>query len=223
MKKDNKKALIFLSLLILVGISFTLLSEIERKKPPKILQAAIPNVEMDIKETEKKIYIEKMDKFKKIILNLEQNDTQKFKEQTKQAFNEIGSLIRNLPKLPDNFKNSVREITMKMERGAEKVNLLEDEEKVINEIKKSFTSCQNGLVTIKKRVECNKAKYKDFCDKFASQISKIEKNIKEINAKNYKQETKEIFVNFYTLLDYMHTQISEPDFTLSNKPAKSKK
>ncbi len=214
MRKGSAKILVLLGLFIFIGLAFVFLAGTgsEKQSSPETARAAKHDVDKDIFETEKQMYMEKMDKFKAMILKLEQKDMKKFKEHTKESFNELAGLIKNLPKLSGKMKSEVKEEVMEVRRSAEKIALLEDEKKVIEQVKKGFDSAKDALEEIKKNLDCDKAVNKDFCDKLKKKIKKIEEKIKQINMQNYKQMTKEIFMDFYLLLKYMHSQMSKPEF-----------
>ncbi len=214
MRKGSARILVLLGVLILVGLAFVFFAESgsNKENAPKITQAAKHDQEMNVAEMEKKMYLEKLDKFKMMILKFEQRDMTKFKEQTVVLFGKLAMLIDGTPKLTEEMKKNVQEKTKDVKRSAEKIALLDNEAKVVDEIKKGFKSAKEALMQIKKGLECDKPMHKDLCSNIEKRANKIHEKVKQINTKNYKHMTKEIFMDFQSLLRYIFVQMSRPEF-----------
>lgn len=214
MRKGSARILVLLGVLILVGLAFVFFAESgsNKKNTPKIAQAAKQGEKMNVQEMEKKMYLEKMDRFKKMVLNLDQRDMKKFKEQTVKLFDKLAMLINKVPKVAEDAKDDVMEKTRAVKRSAEKIALLDNEQKVVEEIKAGFKSAKEALMEIKDGLECDKPMHKDLCANIEKRANRIHEKVRQINMKNYKQMTKEVFMDFQSLLRYMFAQMSRPEF-----------
>lgn len=223
MKQGSKKILLILGFLVFAGLTLVFLAgtAAEKNSSPKIIKAAKPGETLNIKKAENKLYLENLQKFKTTTLRLEQKENEKFKEQTEKALNQLTELIKQMPKLSKKVKNEISKNLMNINRNAEKIALLENEVKLIDELKETFTMAVKTIEIIKDDLNCDKAIHKDLCQKLQKKLDKINKKTGQINEENYKQITKEVFMDFYSTLDYMYSQMSKPEFLTKEKSKKS--
>ena len=217
MEKNSTKILLLVGAFIIIGLAFTLFAgtSSEKKSAPEVTK---PETEMNLaQKTERELFAKNLDKLKEIIQKPDQKDLSKFKEQTRDGVLLLTDLINELPKAPGEKSDNVLEKTLQAKSSAEKIVLLDNENQVINQIKSSFENAKNAIKDIKDNLNCEKKNTKVFCIVVDKHLSQIEKINKEMNKKNYKKKTKEIFLHFHSLLGYMDKEMSKPKFLISNQ------
>jgi hypothetical protein len=218
MKKGDAKTFVLLGIFVFIGLLFMLFAKInpanpsfsgaaEAKKQEQMTKTEEPKTPEELSE---KMFSDKMGEFKNIIVGLEQKDTQKFKTDTQNAFNKLADLIGEFSSTTGDNQSKVNDKIQSVKRSGEQLTLLQDEEKVANEVKKGFTSANDALKEVKSSLNCDKPEDKALCEGISKKTAEIETKIKTIDKDNQKLKTKEILADFHSLLRSMHRGISAP-------------
>ncbi|MCK5176304.1 MAG: hypothetical protein KAQ92_01135, partial [Candidatus Aenigmarchaeota archaeon] len=209
----RKGKILLLALFVIAGLAVKFLTNVKTDNQTKEITHTVKQENiLKLTEAEKKVFAEKLKTFKKIVYKLEQADLPAFKNQTKTAFNALADFINELPPISSVMLEDIIEKTVKIKQGAEKMNLLENEGKIVNEIKKGFEASEEALEKITDNLNCtDDARGKQFCQQVKEKLDNIETIIDNIDMQNYKQKTNELFLNFYELFAYMNEQINNSD------------
>lgn len=224
MKKGDARTFVLLGIFVFIGLLFMLFVNINPINS-QMLGVADPKSK-DMKETRtdeasvdepktpeelsERMFSDKMSDFKALVVGLEQRDTQKFKTDTQKALNKLADIIGEFSSISGDKQSTINEKILNTRRSAEKLALLQDDEKIITELKSGLTSANEAVKGIKANLNCEKREDRTLCEGIERKSTDIENKLAKIDKTNYKSKTKEIFADFHSLLQYLHKKVSTP-------------
>ncbi|NLF83351.1 MAG: hypothetical protein GX568_05140 [Candidatus Gastranaerophilales bacterium] len=224
MKKGDARTFVLLGIFLFIGLLFMLFANINPINS-QMLGVADPKSK-DMKETRtdeaavdepktpeelsERMFSDKMSDFKALIVGLEQRDTQKFKTDTQKALNKLADIIGEFSSISGDKQSTINEKILSTRRSAEKLALLQDDEKIITELKNGLTSANEAIKGIKVNLNCEKREDRTLCEGIERKSTDIENKLTKIDKTNYKSKTKEIFADFHSILQYLHKKVSTP-------------
>ncbi len=220
MKEGNTKILTLLVILVVIGLAFAFFTKTEQEDQVKTEKSNNESQKNDplVKEREQEVFSAQLENLEEVIVELDQNDLKKFKEQTGKGLNTIANLINELPNVQEKNPNNVTKETKKIQRHAERVVLVDGEEKTVEQIKEGFDSAKNSVQLVTKDIEQSEQK-EDLNEKFQTNVEKrtdkIDEMIEKVDEKNYKERSKDLFIEFHSLLSYMNNQMSKQEVLTS--------
>ncbi|HSA07140.1 MAG TPA: hypothetical protein P5556_08150 [Candidatus Gastranaerophilales bacterium] len=213
MRKGSSKILLILSILIFIGFTFLFLTKTNAQKNTTQEDAAVENLQKEITPDPNtdQVFTEKIDELKEIYQNLDVKNLDEFKKQTKQGLYTLADLINELSKSPDETTTTGTAQTRQVQKSAEALGIITNEKEIINQIKIAFNASKINLSDIKGKLNCQDKANREFCPKIDQKLNSIQQMITQINDQNYKAKTKEIFMQFHSVLEYMNQKMNRPD------------
>jgi len=222
MRQGSAKILMLLGFLILMGLAFVFFTGGNSEKqaaPEKANAAPKSGINTQIVENENEIYKKKLTEFKEITFKLNQKDLKLFKEQTKEAFNLLAELIDELPQSSET-KSEVKENTTELKKVAGQIALFDNEEKIVELLKKGFTVANDAIDKATGDVDEEKKPAKKFLENIEKKFDVMENKVKKITMKNYKSMTKELLMDFHSLIRYMNKEMKNSDIMITSASTK---
>ncbi|OGI00114.1 MAG: hypothetical protein A2Y25_07405 [Candidatus Melainabacteria bacterium GWF2_37_15] len=238
MRKGNVKILL-LMLFVLAGLAFVFLLTLQsNSQADKVAQAAQQdNMQLaQMRDTERtaqdrQAYSQSLDEFRRMVTNLEQRDMARFKTQTRDAFMELADLIDELKgeeaaegttgepatdgTTTDETTGLGEDDTDSIRDSARTIATIENEDDLVTELKNGFTKAREALEDVEVTEDAagmgedQAAETEE--DKFEQRFNEIEQRTNELDAQNYKARTKELFLNFHSVLKQMNDEMMKKE------------
>lgn len=175
---------------------------------------------------DRQAFQESLDKYRRMVTNLEQTDIPKFKTQSRDAFLGLASLIDDLKKQTEGtastgaaapatedqseeMQEPEDNTTADIRTNAGRIPEIQDENELVTEIKSTFNAARESLEEIEADENATSAAgtEEEMEDKFEQRFDDLEQKINALTQANYRAGSKEIFLNFHSLIKQMENEL----------------
>lgn len=224
MRKGNVKILL-LMLFVLAGLAFVFLLTLKSSdlanrtaQAAKQDQEDVNSILTQMQENEETMdtenYSRELEDFRRMVTNLEQTNTEMFQTQTRESFMELADLIDGLreKKTQESALNETmvqEEPTNAIRENARDVAAADNPQKLVIALQNSFNASRDAIRGVLSDYRAMDSQMN--IKKYEDRLNEIRTKTNEISQENHKMRTKELFLNFHSILKQMYMEKNRID------------